>query len=85
MYPIVIKYEKELIYYEDIISIENKYNITLGFLKKHLKDDETFYTDTDKWEIRVPRSRFETDEEFKERITKAEKYMENYNKFHNKK
>ncbi len=90
-YPINIIREPKKIRYQKEIELESGV-LTLSEVRKYVTDEERFYIeykDSDTFSKGTPilyvlGDRLETDAELKERVTRQEKYMEEYNKRHKK-
>lgn len=88
-YPIIIDRNKKKIRYSRTIVLDNE-PLTLDQLSKMLTPEESFtvYQDDEvygpKFVLDVTGERLETDEEFKVRIEREEKYMIEYNRRHGK-
>ena len=82
---IIIDYKPQKINYQRDVEIPDRL-LTLEDIRKHLKEGEKFaFFQRDELQyISIYGCRYETDEEVKDRVTKAEKYNENYEKFHSK-
>ncbi len=82
--PQKVKYHREVELPDGLLDLED--------IAKHLKEGEKFgFFQREEGELGVPVDyiiiygcRLETDEEVKARVAKAEKYNENYEKFHGK-
>jgi len=84
-----VNYNAEKVRYQREVELPDGL-LTLKDIGKHLKDDEKFhfehteYCADDEVKLIIVGYRLETDEEVKARVAKAEKYNENYEKFHAK-
>jgi hypothetical protein len=88
-YPITIKREPLKIRYHRSITLEDS-TLTLALLRQYVTEEERFSIDeTDeglysRTILSISGERYETEEEVKARVTKEERYMEEYNKRHKK-
>jgi len=88
---ITIDYKPKKIRYQREVELPDRL-LTLEDIGKHLKKGEKFgfFKREEGWlglpvyYLSIHGYRLETDEEVKERVAKAEKYNENYEKFHAK-
>lgn len=88
---IEIKYEPQKVRYQREVELPDGL-LTLEDIGKHLKEGEKFgFFQREEGGLGIPVDyisihgyRLETDEEVKARVVKAEKYNENYEKFHAK-
>lgn len=86
---IEVKYEPQKVRYQRKVELPDGL-LTLNDIGKHLKGDEKFHFEhtehyaDDEVNLIIVGYRLETDEEVKVRVAKAEKYNENYEKFHAK-
>lgn len=84
---IEVKYEPQKIRYQREVELTNGL-LTLEDIGKHLKVGEKFHFEhtehyaDDEVKLIIVGYRLETDEEVKVRVAEAEKYNENYDKFH---
>jgi hypothetical protein len=88
MYKIVIEREPQEIKYSREIELKDEL-LTLAELRKHVSENEYFSIDLEETDdggfrtmLNVSGKRLETQDEVDIRVTKQEKYMENYHKFH---
>lgn len=88
---IIIDYKPQKVRYQREVELPDGL-LTLEDIGKHLKEGEKFgFFQREEGGLGLPVDylsihgyRLETDEEVKARVTKAEKYNENYEKFHAK-
>ena len=88
---IEVKYEPQKVRYQREVELPDRL-LTLEDIGKHLKEGEKFgFFQREEGGLGLPVDyisihgyRLETDEEVKARVAKAEKYNENYEKFHAK-
>jgi hypothetical protein len=84
MYPIVIKREKQIVRFDEVVKIEDN-GLTIAALQFVGEDRFTVFSDNyDGYIIRVQRTRLETDEERDARVSREEAYMAEYHRRHPK-
>lgn len=87
MYPIIIKREAQVVFFEKEFDLGTRPKLTLAMLKKFgVTDDNTFSVyeesgDGD-YTLYVNGKRLETQKELDKRVKREETYMKNYTEFH---